>query len=59
MLAGLSVAMLVLPHPLQVGGWWYTLPLLSPAAGVYYWRNATRQEEVRALTIWLYAHCVR
>ena len=35
-----------LPCP-QVGGWWYAMCLVSPAAGTYYYKNAERTEEFR------------
>lgn len=32
--------------PQLAAGWWLSLVLLSPLAGVFYWRNAARPEQV-------------
>ncbi|CAG9467307.1 unnamed protein product [Pedinophyceae sp. YPF-701] len=31
----------------DVGNWWYSMVLLSPLAGYYYWSNGDRQEQVK------------
>lgn len=33
--------------PIEIGNWWYLMSLISPFAGIYYWTNAERDNEVR------------
>lgn len=42
-----SVALVMSLLVPQIGNWWYSLTLLAPGAWVYYFREGTRQEEVR------------
>ncbi|GMH34083.1 hypothetical protein BSKO_01917 [Bryopsis sp. KO-2023] len=31
----------------DIGSWWYLVTVISPLAGIYYWQNGNREEEIK------------